>query len=170
MNKRRTELRLVLDVTGAAGDQLIVLPIHLGRGGVTEAVASMLKESARRFPATVYSAPGEAERLSSDISPMVSLVLYLCSQAAEITEAGTEKRLRLAPRRRRPRRACGSSRRTTRAGGRWAIALVRHRESLCRNTSQANQLDLMPARVPTCVERTGIHVGPGRKISLERGR
>jgi hypothetical protein len=87
MKDRRTELRLVLDVTGPAGGQLIVMPIHLGKGGVTEGVEAMLKESARHFPVTVYTSEGEAERLSSDISPLVSLVLYLCSQAAEIREA-----------------------------------------------------------------------------------
>ena len=87
MNDRRTELRLVLDVTGAAGDELIVMPIHLGKGGVTEGVEAMLKESARHFPVTVYTSEGKAERLSGDISPLVSLVLYLCSQAAEIREA-----------------------------------------------------------------------------------
>jgi len=46
MNDRRTELRLVLDVTGAAGDELIVMPIHLGKGGVDEGVEAMLKEAA----------------------------------------------------------------------------------------------------------------------------
>ena len=53
MNDRRTELRLVLDVTGPAGDQLIVMPIHLGKGGVAEGVEAMLKEAARQFPVTV---------------------------------------------------------------------------------------------------------------------
>ena len=59
----------MLDVTGAAGDQLSVMPIHLGKGGVTEGVEAMLKESARHFPVTVYTSSGEAEKLSSDISP-----------------------------------------------------------------------------------------------------
>ena len=53
MNDRRTELRLVLDVTGAAGDDLIVMPIHLGKGGVAGGVAAMLKEAARHFPVRV---------------------------------------------------------------------------------------------------------------------
>jgi hypothetical protein len=83
MNNRRTEPRLVLDVTGAAGDELIVMPIHLGKGGVTEGVEAMLKEAARQFSGRVQTPAGEVERLSSDISPLVSLVLYLCSQAAE---------------------------------------------------------------------------------------
>ncbi len=37
------------------------------------------------------------ERLSSDVSPLVSLVLYLCSQAAEIKEGGAGKRVPTRP-------------------------------------------------------------------------
>ena len=69
MNDRRTELRLVLDVTGPAGDELIVMPIHLGKGGVAEGVEAMLKEAARHFPARVQTPEGVLERLSSDVSP-----------------------------------------------------------------------------------------------------
>ena len=97
MKDRRKELRLVLDITGAAGDELIVVPISLGKGGVAEGVDAMLKEASRHFPVTVYTSEGEAERISSDISPLVSLVLYLCSQAAEIKEAGAGKRLPSRP-------------------------------------------------------------------------
>ncbi len=97
VNDRRTELRLVLDVSGAAGDQLVVMPIHLGRGGVAAGVEAMLKEAARQFPVTVQTPDGVIERLSSDISPLVSLVLYLCSQAAEIQEAGGGRRVPARP-------------------------------------------------------------------------
>ena len=122
MNDRRTELRLVLDVTGPAGDELIVMPIHLGKGGVSEGVEAMLKEAARHVPARVQTPEGVLERLSSDVSPLVSLVLYLCSQAAEIKEAGAGKRVPTRPSPRRPRRVCGSSPRITRVGGRSGIA------------------------------------------------
>ena len=67
MNDRRTELRLVLDVTGPAGDELIVMPIHLGKGGVAEGVEAMLKEAARHFPVRVQTPEGVVERLSSDV-------------------------------------------------------------------------------------------------------
>jgi hypothetical protein len=50
MNDRRIELRLVLDVTGPAGDQLIVMPIHLAKGGVAGGVAAMLKKSFSTVP------------------------------------------------------------------------------------------------------------------------
>jgi hypothetical protein len=97
MNDRRTELRLVLDLTGPAGDQLVVMPIHLGRGGLAEGVAAASKEADRQFPVTMYSSDGVAERLSSDVSPLVSLVLYLCSQGAEIKEMGGGKRMPALP-------------------------------------------------------------------------
>ena len=57
----------------------------------------MLKEAPYQFPVTVYTSEGEAERLSTDVSPLVSLVLYLCSQAAEIKEAGAGKRVPSRP-------------------------------------------------------------------------
>ena len=98
MNDRRTELRLVLDVTGPAGDELIVMPIHLGKGGVAEGVEAMLKEAARQFPVTSANARGRCRRGSpATFRPLVSLVLYLCSQAAEIKEAGAGKRVPTRP-------------------------------------------------------------------------
>ena len=97
LNTRRTELRLLLDVTGAAGDQLEVIPIQLGNGGVAAGVGKMTKEAARQFPVTMYTPDGVVETLSSDVSPLVSLVLYLSSQAAEIQENGGGKRVPTRP-------------------------------------------------------------------------
>ena len=98
MNDRRTELRLVLDVTGPAGDEL---DRHAdppgqrrgcrGRGGDAEGSRPPVPRHG------LHGSEGEAERLSSDISPLVSLVLYLCSQAAEIREAGAGKRVPTRP-------------------------------------------------------------------------
>jgi len=97
MNDRRTELRLLLDLTGPAGDQLEVIPIPLGKGGVAAGVEAMMKEGTRQFPVTLSTPDGVIERLSSDVSPLVSLVLYLCSQAAEIQERGGGKRVPTRP-------------------------------------------------------------------------
>ena len=83
-NDGRTELRLVLDVTGADGDDLIVIPVHLGQGGVAEGVAAMMRESARHQPIPSSVHGDVIEAVSGTVSPLVSLVLYLCSQAAEI--------------------------------------------------------------------------------------
>jgi hypothetical protein len=88
VNDRRAELRLVLDVAGPGGDEPLVLPIHLGPGGVAEGVAAMLRESARHAPVRFQTPEGLVEELADDLSPLVSLVLYLCSQAAEVHAAG----------------------------------------------------------------------------------
>jgi hypothetical protein len=90
---RRTELRLLLDLSGPAGDQLEPIPIPLGKDGVAAGVSAIMKEIARQFPVTVYASDGTVETLSSDISPLVSLVLYLASRAAQIREAGGGKRV-----------------------------------------------------------------------------
>jgi hypothetical protein len=85
-NDRRTELRFVLDVTGPGGDDLVVMPVHLGRGGVAEGLAAMMRESIRHAPIAVESPDGLVEGLTDEVSPLVSLVLYLCSQAAEVRD------------------------------------------------------------------------------------
>ncbi len=94
---RRTELRLLLDLSGPAGDQLEAIAIGLGKGGVAGGVDLVMKEIARQFPVSVYTDVGTIERLSNDPSPLVSLVLYLSSQAAEIEEAGGGKRMPTRP-------------------------------------------------------------------------
>jgi hypothetical protein len=109
-NDKRTELRFVLDVTGPGGDDLVVMPVHLGLGGVAEGVAAMVRESARYTPVTAQAPDDLVEGLTDDVSPLVSLVLYLCSQAAEVRVGGggdrrparptpvkTKKGLRLFP-------------------------------------------------------------------------
>ena len=123
MNDRRTELRLVLDVTGPAGDELIVMPIHLGKGGVSEGVEAMLKEAARHFPARVQTPEGVLERLSSDISPLVTRSSTSVPKLPRSKRQVPESVCPLVPSPKRPRRVCGSSPRITRAGGRSGIAL-----------------------------------------------
>ena len=110
VNDKRTELRFVLDVTGPGGDDLVVMPVHLGKGGVGEGIAAMVQETARHTPVSVQMPDGLVEELTDDVSPLVSLVLYLCSQAAEVRVGGggvqrpfppqpvkTKKGLRLFP-------------------------------------------------------------------------
>jgi hypothetical protein len=97
MNDRRTELRLLLDLTGPAGDQIEVIPIQLDKGGVGAGVEAMMKEAARQFPVTMHTPDGVVETLSSDVSPLVSLVLYLCSKAAEIQQTGGGKHVAVRP-------------------------------------------------------------------------
>jgi len=97
MIDRRAELRLLLDLTGPAGDQLEPIAIRLGKGGVAAGVEAIMKEIARQFPVTIHTPEGAIERLSNDVSPLVSLVLFLCSQAAEIQRVGGGKHMPTRP-------------------------------------------------------------------------
>jgi hypothetical protein len=56
-----------------------------------------MKEAARHFPVVMQSPEDKAGRLVGHVSPLVSLVLYLCSQAAEINETGAGKRVPTRP-------------------------------------------------------------------------
>jgi hypothetical protein len=96
-NDRRTELRFVLDLTTSRGDDLFVLPVHLGQGGVAEGVAAMMREASRHLPGRVELPNSEIEGLSHDVSPLVSLLLYLCSQAAEIRDGRGGQRVPARP-------------------------------------------------------------------------
>jgi len=76
----RRELRLVLHPTGE-GRALVAVPIHLGVGGLEEALRSMAQETPR---------PGTPVGWLADLlEPLISLLLYLCSAAAEIRDSRT---------------------------------------------------------------------------------
>ena len=169
MNDRRTELRLVLDVTGPAGDELIGMPIHLGKGGVTEGVEAMLKEAARHFPARVQTPEGMLERLSSDVSPLVSLVLYLCSQAAEIKEVGAGKRVPTRPKPQKTKKGMRIFAPDHRVGGRSGIASGLLSGRRCLSMNQRNRPAPMPALVPISAGLTGTRSGWENGISLMPG-
>lgn len=82
---QRAELRLLLD-----GDDLVPLPIHLGRWplsdaierAVTTATAASLSRGGEALPA------GATGQLRTVVEPIVSLLLYICTQAAEIGGKG----------------------------------------------------------------------------------
>jgi len=89
----REELRLLLDF-----DVLLTpIPLHLG-GDIVEAVDRMLFESeaqrrSRGHAGTDFVANPELRNHLLGVAPLVSLVLYLCSEAAEIRDArGTGRR------------------------------------------------------------------------------
>lgn len=89
----REELRLVLDLER---DGLIPYPLHLG-GDLAEAIDRMVFEAKyqrRRWSTRSSPLPdGVGERGQHVLAPLVSLLLYLCSEAAEIRDArGTERR------------------------------------------------------------------------------
>lgn len=80
-NTGREELRLLLDCDEA----LVPMPIHLGKWSLGEAVARALDVSRVHALATGMEIPGSAQRdLSETAAPLVSLLLYLCADEAEI--------------------------------------------------------------------------------------
>lgn len=81
-NNGRVELRLLLDGDGRP----LPVPLHLGPWQLVESISKMMNESAAQLLAH-GGAPmprGVAGPLRELVEPIVSLVLYLCSQASEI--------------------------------------------------------------------------------------
>lgn len=88
-NDGRTELRLLLDTDVG----LHPIPLHLGRWSLAESLERMQAEAVRHGFGRVLSAQAPGGVLPPDaaagamrpvVEPIVSLVLYLCSQAGEI--------------------------------------------------------------------------------------
>lgn len=81
-NNGRAELRLLLDTDEA----LMPFPLHLGPWPLVESVKRMIKES--QFQAKLAGTNPVSMNLASSFSavvePLVSLLLYICSQNAEI--------------------------------------------------------------------------------------
>ena len=86
-NTGRHEFRFVLDLDSTAGPTLVSLPMHLSGKTVKECMAAMVKEAERQSASTdgvTYNPTGETTGiLASLASPMLSLVLYLCSDAPD---------------------------------------------------------------------------------------
>ena len=102
VNTARVELRLVID----CDDGLIPLPLHLGPWSLREALDRTMAESLRQAAlmglAEVLQTGDEFRaRILSFATPLVSLLLYLCSQAAEIGDG------KKAPHNPRPKRVHG---------------------------------------------------------------
>lgn len=95
-NDQRHELRLLLDT-----EQLLLpFPVHLGERPLVSAIQRAINESTRHIPmGTVIELPPteQVERIAAKLSPMISLVLYLCSDEPDF---GPEKK----PQRPKPRR------------------------------------------------------------------
>jgi hypothetical protein len=98
-NTHHTELRFVLDL---AGDTLLPLPLHVQEtGGIAGAFARTLEVSGEQlarageveYATQVWQqSAGTARDLSPYLAPLVSLTLYLCSQAADLQEARGQTR------------------------------------------------------------------------------
>jgi len=95
---RRTELRLLLDVSLPSGDnQEVAMPIIMGSGGVAESLAVTLQWSAQPDPLATQLTGQERAMVMKTVPALVSLVLYLCSENAEIKESGGGDRLPAYP-------------------------------------------------------------------------
>lgn len=81
MNDGRKELRLVLDLDS----MLLPVPLHLTGGNLSEAVernwTEANKHGAKISDAVMMEAP---QKLSKVLSPLVSVLLYLCSEKPDI--------------------------------------------------------------------------------------
>jgi hypothetical protein len=98
MGDGRTELRLLLDTDSAPGPALVAVPLHVWMPGGLAAAAQRAREEAE-FQARAHGMepPGGSfaafEQAGRDCAPLVSVVLYLCSTAAEIRDrSGTARR------------------------------------------------------------------------------
>lgn len=82
----RTELRLVFDIDTKEGMTLVPVPLHLGAWSLSDAVARMLDvASSAALVRGQGTAPRDhADALRAAAEPVISLLLYLCSQASEI--------------------------------------------------------------------------------------
>ncbi|MDO8845605.1 hypothetical protein [Methylicorpusculum sp.] len=107
INTYRSELRLLLDTD----EHLIPVPVHLGPWTVTEAIDRANSEAVRQAEAhRIDFAPNKdhVQQLAASINPLISLLLYICSDVPEIDsdrEPGTSPK--------RPQRT------KTKRGWRW---------------------------------------------------
>jgi hypothetical protein len=106
-NTGRRERRRRLDTEG---NGFLPYAIHFGPDGLKESVERMLKEAERqdlRHGIRIDRSPSTAALIAGEIAPLVSLVLYLCAQNAEIRDAGGTAR---RPGRPAPKRVKGGER------------------------------------------------------------
>lgn len=83
INTGRSELRLLLDTN----DVLIPIPIHLGPWTVTEAVDRANAEASRTADTVglpYHPSMDTVQKLAESINPLISLLLYICSDAPDI--------------------------------------------------------------------------------------
>lgn len=78
-NNGRPELRLLLDTDTA----LIPLPVHLGQWSLAESIRRMLDVASIQSGMAIPT-KGATKPIAEAVEPLISLLLYLCSQNAEI--------------------------------------------------------------------------------------
>lgn len=98
-NTGRIELRILLNCS----ESLTPLVIHLGDWTVTEGVQRFTEETGRQGVLLGIRVAGDAAHMTSEIAkfanPLVSMLLYLCSDGAEIGGNGSAVPARPSPKR-----------------------------------------------------------------------
>lgn len=96
---QRPELRLLLDTE----QQLMPIPLHIGKWTVTEAVDRALSETGKQAVKAlgVTLPPAPSDQLAEELYGLVSLVLYICSDEPEIDD---EREPEATPQRPHPKR------------------------------------------------------------------
>lgn len=82
---KRTELRFLLNCQ----NNLTPIPLHIGPWTVTEAVDRAVSEATKHALAANITLPSSADavqQMSASINPLVSILLYLCSEEPEIDD------------------------------------------------------------------------------------
>lgn len=142
-NDRREELRLLLlDEAG----RVVPVPLHL-RGGTLERALGLALDEAdaiaaiRAGSAVPASDPTVARTVAREIAPIVSTLLYLCSEAPELRDARGSDRRPERPRERvdkrgRPRVYGAQEPTTWEAGYRLGAALRRAQDAAQRAESE----------------------------------
>lgn len=102
INTHRSELRLLLDTE----TDLVALPIHIGPWTVTEAIDRMISESNRQVLANKIRinqpvTTDDIQIVAAAVNPLISLLLYLCSEAPDVDD---EREPGVSPSRPKPTR------------------------------------------------------------------
>lgn len=84
-NNARNEMRFLFDCEGG----LIPFPIHLGSWTVTEAVERAIAEATKQAQLSgieMNSSPLFVREIAANLNPLISILLYLCSEEPEIDD------------------------------------------------------------------------------------
>lgn len=86
-DRREPELRLLLDVDAERGPMLVPIALHLGAWPLAESISRALqiaRDNAAGLSHAAELVHQSANWVGEAVEPVVSLTLYLCSQASEI--------------------------------------------------------------------------------------
>jgi len=86
INSGRSELRLLLDTDAA----LIPMPVHIGPWTVTEAIDRAVSEAVKQAAIAGFAFRRDMDQVmqvSAEINPLVSMLLYICSDQPDIDDA-----------------------------------------------------------------------------------